>query len=247
MSAVLTYHAIGECDDDRYGLFVSRAEFEAQLAFLERFARVVDLATLVSGRVPRGPRPVVAITFDDGYRSVLEHAAPLLARHRFPATMFVPTSFLGGRNEWDPPVRCPLDVVTAVELLELERAGFRVESHGSGHGDLGAMSEDEVERDLRDSISALGEALGRRPSLVAYPYGRSSPAAERVAERLGFDAAFTVERPHRGRFAWGRVGVGPGDGKALFALKVSGAYLAVRRSPVGEAVYRRSRPLLGRR
>ena len=247
MSTVLAYHAIGECVEDRAGLFVSRAAFEAQMAFLARTAEVVDLTTLVAGHERRGRRPVVAITFDDGYRSVLEHAAPVLARHGFPATIFVPTAFLGRANEWDEPSDCPLGILTADELLEAERAGLRMESHGAAHLDLGRATEEEVERDLRESIEVLESAIGRRPQLLAYPYGSSSPTAQRVAERAGFEAAFTIEQLHGGRFAWARAGVSPPDGRALFALKASGAYLPLRRSRLGDAAYRRVKPLFRRR
>ena len=247
MSTVLAYHAIGECADDRASLFVSREAFAAQMAFLTRAAEVVDLATLVAGHVRSGRRPVVAITFDDGYRSVLEDAAPILARHGFPATIFVPTAFLGRRNEWDEPSDCPLEILAAGELLEAERAGLRVESHGAAHLDLGRATEEEIERDLRESVVALEAALGRRPRLLAYPYGSSSPVTQRVAERVGFEAAFTIEQLHGGRFAWARAGVSPPDGRALFALKASGAYLPLRRSRLGDAAYRRVKPLFRRR
>jgi peptidoglycan/xylan/chitin deacetylase (PgdA/CDA1 family) len=77
--AVLAYHAVGDCrpEDDPHGLWVPRRAFEEQLAFLGAHRQVVALADVVAGLVPRG-RPAVAITFDDGYRSVLEEAVPRL-------------------------------------------------------------------------------------------------------------------------------------------------------------------------
>jgi peptidoglycan/xylan/chitin deacetylase (PgdA/CDA1 family) len=50
-------------------------------------------------------RPACWITFDDGYRDVLEHAVPVLARHAFPATMFVTTGVATEPGRWLPADR----------------------------------------------------------------------------------------------------------------------------------------------
>jgi peptidoglycan/xylan/chitin deacetylase (PgdA/CDA1 family) len=41
-------------------------------------------------------RPFAVLTFDDGYRDNVEHAAPVLRRHGVPWTLFVATDFAGG-------------------------------------------------------------------------------------------------------------------------------------------------------
>ena len=99
---VLAYHAVGDCSlaDDRNSLFVSPTAFAAQMADLATTRRVVPLADALDAPLPPG-KPVVAITFDDGYRSVREHALPILEQHGFPATMFVPTAYVGDENRWD--------------------------------------------------------------------------------------------------------------------------------------------------
>ena len=46
---------------------------------------------IAAGRAPAPPRAVM-VTFDDGYRSVLTHAVPVLEQHGIPAVVFVCTS-----------------------------------------------------------------------------------------------------------------------------------------------------------
>jgi len=71
--------------------------FEQQLDWLARRYQFVGLdelsALLEGGRVPG--RPVAAITFDDGYADVFEHAVPVLVRKGIPAAVFVVTSWIG--------------------------------------------------------------------------------------------------------------------------------------------------------
>jgi peptidoglycan/xylan/chitin deacetylase (PgdA/CDA1 family) len=243
---ILVYHALGDCADDRVGLFLPEEAFAEQMELLRRFARVVSLDDVLAGRVGPG-RPAVAITFDDGYRSVLHAGAPILARHGFPATVFVPTDLLGRRNAWDPETSCPVELMDADELAEAERAGLALESHGHGHVDLRSATEAEAEADLSAGMAAFEQLFGRRPRRLAYPFGRASPAAQRVAARLGFEAAFTADVLHGGRFAWERAGVNRPDGAALFAAKALGLYLPLRRSRLGARAYEAAKPLIARR
>lgn len=243
---ILVYHALGECADEGLGLFQSVEAFSAQMEFLRRFAHVASLQDVVAGRVPRG-RPAVAITFDDGYRSVLREGAPILQRHGFPATVFVPTGWIGRRNEWDRPTTCPVELMDAEELKAAEETGLAIESHGHAHIDLGLGDEQEVDADLERSVAAFESLLGRRPRYLAYPFGSTSPMAEHAAERAGFEAAFATDARHRGTFAWERVGVNEPDGRALFALKALGLYLPLRRSRLGARAYAAAKPLIARR
>ena len=235
---VLAYHAVGDCPpaDDPHQLWVSRAAFEAQMAYLAEHREVVSLDDAVEGRVT-GRRPAVAITFDDAYRCVLTEAAPVLTRHRFPATVFAPSQYIGDRNRWDAPTACALDIMTAEELRESERLGIAVESHGHGHVDLSDADADVARADLVPSLDRLEEVVGRRPQFLAFPFRTGSVAAQRVAREVGLRAAFTIDIPHEGQYAWGRVAVTPRDAGRLFALKTSGYYLALRHHRLLAAAY----------
>lgn len=59
---------------------------------------VVSLAEAAERFNDPSPRPrrFAVVTFDGGYRDVFTAAAPILARHRIPYTVFVPTGFVDG-------------------------------------------------------------------------------------------------------------------------------------------------------
>lgn len=63
------------------------ALFASHVAFFAAHYHVVPLASIVSD----SPERALAITFDDAYRSVYEHALPVLRRYRCPAAVFVVT------------------------------------------------------------------------------------------------------------------------------------------------------------
>jgi len=245
---VIVYHAIGDRppQEDPHELLVHQDVFAEQVDFLARRRSVVPLEDIIRGDV-RTPKPAVAITFDDAYRSVLEIAAPMLERHGLSSTVFVPTHWIGLQNGWiDPPSR-PLDVMGEEELLEVERRGIRVESHGSRHIRYWESDPIEVEADVRSSLERLTDVLGRRPRHLAYPYGPTSPEAARVVERCGLEAAFTLEEPPKGRFAMERAWIRPRYGLRVFAMKTSGYWSASWRwSKPGRAAAAVLRPFAGR-
>jgi peptidoglycan/xylan/chitin deacetylase (PgdA/CDA1 family) len=79
------------------GMLVSTAMFEQHLDWIGRRFRYVPLDH-IGERIEEGrpfDMPVAAVTFDDGYRDVYEHALPVLARKGIPATMFVVTDLVG--------------------------------------------------------------------------------------------------------------------------------------------------------
>ncbi len=101
---VVTYHGVLPTDNaaDRFGYenTVSAGEFDGHLRFLKRRFHPLSLADLLScvrGERELPPRPAL-VTFDDGYRNNLTHAAPLLAKHGVPAIVFLSTAYIGERR-----------------------------------------------------------------------------------------------------------------------------------------------------
>ncbi|GJE40178.1 polysaccharide deacetylase family protein [Methylobacterium persicinum] len=101
---VLAFHHVRPW---RKEAFTPNRFLEITPAFLEEILdaldgegfEVVPLSD-VPGRLaaPRTGRPFAALTFDDGYRDVIEHAWPILARRGVPWAMFVTGDFADGRG-----------------------------------------------------------------------------------------------------------------------------------------------------
>lgn len=101
---VLLYHRIQDYMLDPWQLSVSPDRFDEQMRGLSEHATVVRLPQAMQEVARERPdRPLVAITFDDGYADNLYQALPRLEKHGLPATVFVCTGPVAQRAEfwWD--------------------------------------------------------------------------------------------------------------------------------------------------
>lgn len=76
---------------------ISAATLERQLDWIAAHYRLVSLEELPAASYSRSSKPIAAVTFDDGYRDVFDHAFPMLKRKGIPAAMFVITDLVGTR------------------------------------------------------------------------------------------------------------------------------------------------------
>ncbi|MBS1986266.1 MAG: polysaccharide deacetylase family protein [Bdellovibrionales bacterium] len=101
---ILSYHRIGKVPTphDPMSLTVSPENFRLQLQVLKERFLVTSLSSLVRAQ-PWNDRPLVALTFDDGYHDNLTEALPILEEFGLPGTIFVATEHLqsGERYWWD--------------------------------------------------------------------------------------------------------------------------------------------------
>jgi peptidoglycan/xylan/chitin deacetylase (PgdA/CDA1 family) len=164
---IFLYHRVVERETDPLGVAVSPENFASQLEVLKATREVVPPAHLLAGDVPSR---AAAVTFDDGYRDNLEHAAPALAAAGIPATLFVATGPVaeGGGFWWDELERilraAPPDAASSLTLeLHGQRRTFRL---GSGHEreiarrHLYAWLQPLAPKQIAEALSALRRWAG---------------------------------------------------------------------------------------
>lgn len=219
---MLLYHRIGlpKLSSLVAGQYVAPVLFRSQLDYLairgwgaSSLARVVERSRF--GKRP--PRDEFAVTFDDAYLSVYQHAYPALADRGMTATVFVVADRIGGINEWDCAAgdrREPL--MTASQIRELSDAGFEIGSHTLTHAHLADLSEDILRHELVDSKHKLEDLIGKEVPAFSYPYGeyddRVLPAVIlagykcAVGTKLGVAGKSSVYEVPRVNVRWNAIG-----------------------------------------
>jgi len=170
---VILYHRV--TDDARDNLTVGIAQFDRQMALLREHCEPLSLAQVLSARpIPRSPRPLVAVTFDDGYLDNYLHAAPILLKHGVPAAFFVATGMIGTQRRFPHDEKRgnpPIPTMSWSQLKELQARGFTIGSHSVSHIDCAAAPRETVVAELHESRDQLRAKLGIADVAFAYPYG----------------------------------------------------------------------------
>jgi peptidoglycan/xylan/chitin deacetylase (PgdA/CDA1 family) len=198
---VLCYHKV----ERRRELGVTRISPRRFARQIERLARA-GWKTLSLGEViacARGERVAaaneLAITFDDGYRGLREHAFPVLAAHGFRAACFVITDYAGKLNRWDVAYGGRrFSHLAWRDMRAWQRRGIEFASHTATHPRLTRLSELGVYEELDRSRRAIGGALGEATTAVSYPFGAAASREERIAREAGYDAGFGIARAWSG-------------------------------------------------
>jgi peptidoglycan/xylan/chitin deacetylase (PgdA/CDA1 family) len=225
---VLAYHALSE--HWPAALSVPPRALELQLEHLLRAG--YRPATFHDAVTAPADEKTMAVTFDDGFRSVLTRGFPTLERLGIPATVFVATAFPDrgqplswpGIEHWrGTSYEEELVPLSWKELRDLADAGWEIGSHTRSHPRLTVLEEGELLDELLASRLACERHLDRPCRSLAYPYGAVDARVLRAAEMAGYSAAATLPRRLHGSslLDWPRVGIYRADGRWRFRLKVS--------------------------
>ena len=169
---ILMYHSIAHDDESGvhpyYRISTSPAAFSEQMSFLSRNDYLVvdlkDLNRLLNEG--RQNKKYAALTFDDGYDDFYINAFPVLEINRYPATVFLPTEFVGSNSErfegkkhlnWE-------------QVSELSNKGISFGSHTATHPSLITLKNGELEYEVRKSKETIEEKLGQAIHTFSYPF-----------------------------------------------------------------------------
>jgi peptidoglycan/xylan/chitin deacetylase (PgdA/CDA1 family) len=195
-------------------LFVRPADFSAEMSWLgQRGYHAVTLDTVWRawhgrGRLPK--RPIV-LSFDDGYRSDIGVALPVLKSHDWAGVLNLAWHNLGPRGLAPRGVR------------RLIHAGWEIDAHSLTHPDLTAVGNAQLEKEVAGSRRQIRRTFHVSVDFFCYPAGRYDARVIAAVEHAGFFGATSTEyglaRPSD-PFTLDRIRIDGSDGLRGFASKL---------------------------
>jgi len=202
---VLLYHqfaAPGVQIPPKFQWTMNVDHFEAEMKYIHdngyHVIPMSDLIKFLHHEIGLPPNSVV-ITIDDGYKSAIVYAAPILKKYGYPWTFFIYPDFVTvaegkGAVSWN-------------DLLALQAEGIDIESHSMTHpqlpkhtqkwkGSIHLLSPEEYDEWLTNetlgSKTLLEQKMGKQIVALAYPYGAYNKEVEAKAIAAGYQYIFTV-------------------------------------------------------
>ena len=192
---ILLYHRFGPAASD--SMTVTTNAFEAHLKHLiANGYKVIPVRELVDyylGRRPPPQRHSVAITVDDGHKSVYTDMFPFVKKYQVPVTLFIYPSAISNASY----------AMTWSQLKEMKETGlFDFQSHTYWHPNFKidkrrlkpAEYENFIEMQLKKSREKLEKELDVRANMLAWPFGIYDDELEKAAAKAGYVVAFSIDR-----------------------------------------------------
>ncbi|TQM24288.1 polysaccharide deacetylase family protein [Microbacterium kyungheense] len=212
---ILCYHSVGQpawgVNDVAPQRF--RQQIEAALEAGYRFVPASELA-----RTGGGPRDL-SLTFDDGLKSVLATAAPILASYDIPFSVYVVSGWSedgldGNALSWG-------------EVTRLAELGAEIGNHSATHPDFSRIDKEQARQEIAGAEALIEKRTGIRTSAFAIPWGQSGnwPShAHETARELGYDVIYAQAEETRAEGTIARTFVTSADSRRIFDALLRGRY-----------------------
>jgi peptidoglycan/xylan/chitin deacetylase (PgdA/CDA1 family) len=200
----LFYHNV--LDDEKIS-------FGHQLKYLKRHGEIISLDQAIAifeEKKKIGGR-YFCITFDDGFKSCVKNALPILADNKCPAAFFIPTDYIGTDKNRDQeivngffrrteyPASVTFEFMNWTDCRQLANAGMVIGSHTCSHARLSNLTTREARVEMSRSKQKIEDTLGISCRHFCAPYGRpgrdlSLDIHPSLAKEVGFQSFLTVSR-----------------------------------------------------
>jgi peptidoglycan/xylan/chitin deacetylase (PgdA/CDA1 family) len=176
-----------DANEFRKNLTVRPEDFAAQMQYLHDHGYVtVSLYDLIYALALGWPLPdkAVVMTFDDGYRALMDYAVPVMQAYGYRGTVFVITELMDYEFE---------QYLTWPQAESLYAQGWKIEPHTKTHEHLAGQSREFQLYQMLGSIQTVEAHIGVTPRFFNYPAGKYDDLTLQLAKELHLWGAVTVE------------------------------------------------------
>ncbi len=162
----------------------------------------------------------LAITFDDGLRSVLTEAAPILKEYGLPWTFFPVSEWSDNRHKFGDDF-----ILSWHDIETLLADGAEMGSHSATHPDFGRIELNQMVDELGGSRELFRQRLGFAPETFAIPLGQSmnwKRESMKAANDAGYSTIYAQAEETRPEGTVARTFVTKFDGDRIFKALLKG-------------------------
>ena len=192
---VLMYHDLVRSKIDQNASILEVQKFKEQMDYLKKNGWTTITPQQLELWVTKKsalPKKSVLITFDDGYKSTIDLAYPILKKHGFKATSFLITSRIDRPN-----VVSEMDIIQTQDVYSYQNHThlFHMFNSFTNLSLFQYESELAIYEDIQQANNSIEQILGEdyRVMAHAYPYGKRSLAAIHALKTSGITSAYTID------------------------------------------------------
>ncbi|MEM6781517.1 MAG: polysaccharide deacetylase family protein [Pseudomonadota bacterium] len=185
-ATIFAYNRIGEDHDSQNNLRLDQFESHIQ-ELIDGDYHVKALTDVISAFQSNTPLPknTVVLTFDGGYRSILNNAIPLLEDNDLPYTLFIPSNLMSVANQ---------QYLNWTDLKSISKSDLAtIGIHPAAYTSLRGSDKTIIQRNINTALGDFQKHLGERPKLFAYPFGDYDDAYADIIGDYAFDATLGLQ------------------------------------------------------
>lgn len=175
---VLMYHGVSNETWGIENLFMKTSDFDKQMKYIHDNYETIFIEDITKDY---SNKKVVALTFDDGYIDFYNNVLPILKKYNLKANLYVITAFKGEKNLSDDQIK------------KISDSGLvSIGSHTVNHHSLPTLSDEELDKELKDSKEYLEKLLNKKVKTICYPSGKYDSRVIEYTSKY-YDYALAIE------------------------------------------------------
>jgi peptidoglycan/xylan/chitin deacetylase (PgdA/CDA1 family) len=185
---ILCYHSIG---DDGWDFSITKEEFKKQMLLLSedrKFITLSELDNYLKGRIVI-EKPSVAITFDDGYKNIMQVADFLESRNIMPTVFLLANPAEANRDELGNSNQ----FLSKTDIKTLISKGWEIGCHTQTHSDVYKLLPKQLYEEIFVAKKTLEKSLARSVKYIAYPKGRYTPESLKYVEEAKYKLGLSMD------------------------------------------------------
>lgn len=170
---VLYYHEVVEKGQGCSYQKIEKDKFAEQMRYLRDYGYQSVFFSELKYSLPE---KTVIVSFDDGFLSVYENAAPIMEKYGIRGNLYLPTVYIGN----DPKF------MTWEQVRQLHNAGtFQMQAHTHNHVDVRTLDADSLRKQMEESDRLFSQELGYLPEAFCLPFGTFDHTSARNIQKNG--------------------------------------------------------------